>query len=64
MESRIRILFLKSMLKIITLCFLYTGTQYSFAAEQSANKNKEPLVQRNEQIIDPTLERRKIITPK
>lgn len=60
MESRIRILFLKRILNLFAICFLLTGTQISFAAEQGA----EPLVQRNEQVIDPTVERRKIITPK
>ena len=56
MESRIRILFLKRLPTILVTCCLlgFSNTGYS----------AEPLTQRNEQIIDPKLERRKIITPK
>ena len=60
MESRIRILFLKRITGIIfPVCLLVTPL-IGFTAEKSA----EPLTQRNEQLIDPKLERRKIITPK
>lgn len=56
MESRIRILFLKRLPTILLTSSLLLLSQTGFAAE--------PLQQRNEQIVDPKLERRKIITPK
>ena len=64
MESRIRILFLKRTINIFAIGLLLTGSPYIVAAEKKAEQDNEPLVQRNEQIIDPKLERRKIITPK
>ncbi|MEJ2142503.1 MAG: outer membrane beta-barrel domain-containing protein [Gammaproteobacteria bacterium] len=62
MESRIRVLFLRGVLKAaIILCLLILTRQNSLAADAV---NEPTLDQRNEQIIDPKLERRKIITPK
>jgi outer membrane beta-barrel protein len=56
MESRIRLLFLKSVKSSIALLIAVTCSVTANAAE--------PLTQRNEQVIEPKLERRQIITPK
>lgn len=56
MESRIRLLFLKMAKHTSCIVIALTMTMNAYAAE--------PLTQRNDQVIEPKLERRDIITPK